>query len=80
MFYYHRVTAPAQNGANMRAPSITTSTADERLAYVRERFVCISNCDLCGNCAVFHGVDPEHALADYIEGRVELREALRNLR
>ena len=30
--------------------------------------------------SMFHGVDPEHALADYIEGRVELREALRNLR
>ena len=73
----HRI---APFGADMTAPSITTSTTDERLTYVRERFACISNCDLCGNCAVFHGVDPEHALTEYVEGRIELREALRNLR
>lgn len=64
----------------MQAPSITSSTIDERRDFVRERFVCISNCDLCGNCTIFHGHDPEQALVDYVEGRTEFREALRALR
>lgn len=64
----------------MRAPSITTSTADERRSYVRERYVCISNCDLCGICATFHGRDVEQALQDYIDGHAELREVLKRYR
>ena len=64
----------------MRAPSIATSTTEERLAFVRERYVCISDCDLCGMCAVFHGQDAEHALADYIDGHAELRDVLRRYR
>ena len=64
----------------MRAPSITTSTHDERRTYVRERFKCISNCDLCGNCALFHGRDAETALADYIDGHAELPEVVMRYR
>ena len=48
------------------APSISESTKEERLAFVRERYVCISDCDACGICATFHGKDPEQALSAYI--------------
>ena len=58
------------------APSITQSTREERLTYVRKRYQCISNCDLCGICATFGNKDPEQALSAYIDGNVEIREAL----
>ncbi len=64
----------------MKPPSIASSTAEERLAFVRERYQCISNCDLCGMCALFHGRDAQTALVDYIEGRQELREVLMRFR
>jgi hypothetical protein len=63
-----------------RPPSIGDSTREERLSYVRERYVCIANCDLCGICATFHGVDPEVALDDYVEGVAELRDVLKRMR
>lgn len=58
------------------APSVQSSTREERLAYVRERYQCISNCDLCGLCKIFHGEDPEYALRSYIDGAAELRDVL----
>lgn len=57
-------------------PSIDNSTREERLAYVRERYACISNCDLCGICASFGGKSPEDVLADYLDGKIEMRAAL----
>ena len=54
------------------APSIATSTREERLAYVRRRYPCIADCDACGLCKIFHGRDVEDALADYIDGKEEL--------
>ncbi len=62
------------------APSITSSTRDERLAYVRKRYVCIADCDACGICALFHGRDPEDALADYIDGKEELPQVVMKYR
>lgn len=62
------------------APSIADSTREERLAYVRERYRCISDCDLCGLCKIFHGRDIEDALEDYIEGAEELRNVMMGLR
>lgn len=62
------------------APGIEDSTREERLAYVRERYQCIANCDLCGQCALFHGQDAEHALAAYIDGEAELRQVLMSYR
>ena len=64
----------------MRAPSITTSTIEERREFVRQKYVCISDCDLCGICATFHGRDAEQALEDYIDGNAELREVLMRYR
>lgn len=62
------------------APTLADSTREERLAYVRERYQCISNCDACGLCQIFHGVDPEHALAPYIDGEAELKTVMMSYR
>ena len=53
----------------MRPPEISDSTKEERAEYIRKRFVCISDCDMCGLCKVFHGKNPEIAYADYIDGK-----------
>ena len=50
------------------APEISESTIEERRAYIKERFSCIADCDMCGLCKVFHGKDAETAYADYIQG------------
>lgn len=50
------------------APDIHTSTEDERREYIQNRYPCISDCDMCGLCKVFHGKDPENAYEDYIKG------------
>lgn len=50
------------------APEIKESTIEERRAYIKERFPCIADCDMCGLCKVFHGKDAETAYADYISG------------
>ena len=50
------------------APELKDSTAEERIAYIKERFPCIADCDMCGLCKVFRGKDAETAYADYING------------
>ena len=50
------------------APDNLTSTEEERREYIKNRYPCISDCDMCGLCKVFHGKDPENAYADYIKG------------
>ena len=50
-------------------PEIDKSTAEERREYIKSRFPCISDCDMCGMCKVFHGKDPEMAYDDYIQGK-----------
>lgn len=50
------------------APELAASTAQERRAYIKERFPCIADCDMCGLCKVFHGKDAETAYNDYIDG------------
>ncbi len=50
------------------APELSASTAQERRAYIKERFPCIADCDMCGLCKVFHGKDAETAYNDYIDG------------
>lgn len=51
------------------APEITDSTVEERRTYIKERYPCIADCDMCGMCTVFHGKDPEQAYDDYIMGK-----------
>ncbi|SHN50499.1 hypothetical protein SAMN02745247_00519 [Butyrivibrio hungatei DSM 14810] len=50
------------------APELECSTVEERRAYIKERFPCIADCDMCGLCKVFHGKDAETAYEDYISG------------
>ena len=51
------------------APEIDNSTAEDRREYVKDRYPCIADCDMCGLCRVFRGKDPESAYADYIDGK-----------
>jgi len=51
------------------APAIESSTSDERRTFIKERFPCIADCDMCGLCKVFHGKDAEQAYEDYIVGK-----------
>ena len=51
-----------------QAPSITEATFEKRREYIKNRFPCLSDCDMCGLCKVFHGKDPENAFEDYIKG------------
>lgn len=56
------------------APELECSTAEERRAYIKERFPCIADCDMCGLCKVFHGKDAETAYEDYISGNRSFAE------
>ena len=53
----------------MDAPAVNSSTIEERRAYIKDRFPCIADCDMCGLCAVFRGMDAEQAYNDYIMGK-----------
>ena len=53
----------------MQRPLIETSIQEERRAYVREKWECMHNCELCGKCHILRGRDAETLYADYIEGR-----------
>ncbi len=52
----------------MDAPVIEVSSEEERRGFIKEKNPCISDCDMCGLCKVFHGKDPENAYDDYIKG------------
>ena len=54
-------------------PDIISST-EERREYIKNRFPCIADCDMCGLCKIFHGKDPEEAYEDYIFGKRSFTE------
>ena len=56
------------------APKIENSTIEERRAYIKDRFPCIADCDMCGLCTAFHGNDAEQAYDDYIAGKRSFME------
>lgn len=58
----------------MDAPSIDRSTVEERRAFIKKRFPCIADCDMCGLCTVFRGKDAETAYDDYIKGKRSFME------
>ena len=58
----------------MIAPDIRDSSEEDRRKYVKDRYQCISDCDMCGICKVFRGKDPEVAYNDYIVGRRSFEE------
>lgn len=55
-------------------PEIAESTAEERRAYIKQRFPCIADCDMCGLCKVFRGKDAETAYKEYIDGEKSFSE------
>ena len=56
------------------APDIMNSTAEERRNYIKNRFPCIADCDMCGICTAFHGKDAEVAYEAYIRGERSFEE------
>ena len=61
-------------------PEIDKSTIEERREYIKSRFPCIADCDMCGMCKVFHGKDPERAYDDYIQGRRSFSDVSKDYR
>ena len=53
----------------IKAPEITSSTAEERREFIKKKYPCIADCDLCGLCKVFRGRNAENAFEDYISGK-----------
>ena len=49
-------------------PEIKNSTVEERREFIKKKYPCIADCDMCGLCKVFRGRDAEHAFEDYIAG------------
>ena len=64
----------------MTAPDIEQSTQEERLAYVREAWQCMHNCELCGKCHILKGRNVETLYAEYIEGKKSYREVTLEIR
>lgn len=56
------------------APDIMNSTVEERRIYIKNKFPCIADCDMCGICTVFHGKDAEVAYEAYIRGERSFEE------
>lgn len=52
----------------MTAPDIDESTKEERLAYVRQQWRCLNDCEACGKCRILRGREAELLYADYIDG------------
>ena len=42
-------------------PMIESSSEEERRAFIKEKYPCLADCEMCGLCKVFHGKDPENA-------------------
>lgn len=62
------------------APGIGNSTREEREKYVKDRYPCIADCDMCGICAAFHGRQPELVYREYIEGTKEFVQVSEEVR
>jgi len=52
----------------MSAPEISTSSREERLAFIKDEFRCLHNCEICGKCSFLKGREAEDIYMDYIEG------------
>ena len=67
----------------MTAPSIESSTREERLDFVQDAWKCLHNCELCGKCRVLKGRNEEALYADYIAGKrqyIDITLEIRNNR
>ena len=41
------------------APDIRNSSEEERRKYIKDRYPCIADCDMCGLCTLCHGKNAE---------------------
>ena len=64
----------------MLAPKIDFSDREERLAFVREQWKCLHNCEICGKCHILKGRNEDVIYADYIEGKRSYEEITLNIR
>lgn len=64
----------------MTPPKIEQSTADERLAYVREAWKCLHDCEACGKCRILKGKEAEILYEDYIAGTRQYMDITLELR
>ena len=64
----------------MFAPAKDSSTREERLAYVQDRWRCLCNCESCGRCNMLKGRDAEIVYEEYIEGRKTYMEVTLEIR
>ena len=64
----------------MTPPKIEESTKEERLAYVRQAWQCMHNCEICGKCSILRGRDPEIIYSPYINGEQTYMEITLKLR
>ena len=46
-------------------PDIANSTIEERRAFIKAKFPCIADCDMCGLCKVFRKRSYMDVSADY---------------
>ena len=61
-------------------PEIYNSTSEERREFIKDRYPCIADCDMCGLCKVFRGKDPESAYTDYIDGKRSFLDVSRDFK
>ncbi len=64
----------------MIPPEVEESSKEERLAAIRNKFRCISDCDSCGLCQIFKGRNPVDLYQDYIDGKCSFLEISRKIR
>ena len=64
----------------MIPPKIEESTSEERLAYVRQAWQCMHNCEICGKCSILRGRDPENIYSPYINGEQSYMDITLKLR
>jgi len=58
----------------MSAPDIHSSSREERLAFIRDEFRCLHNCEICGKCSFLKGREAEEIYMDYIDGKRSFME------
>lgn len=61
-------------------PSITSSTREERTAFVEEQWKCQNHCPSCGKCHILRGKDAQTLYADYIDGKKEYIDVTKSIR
>jgi hypothetical protein len=57
-----------------------SASKEEKENFIKTMYACKADCDMCGLCATFHGKDPMIVFKDYIEGKREYLDILKDYR